>query len=290
MDDLPQGLNQTDEHGVVLGPGLWRFVAGSLTFPLRVAWICHRWNSCDVLLWETVRVPLCDSFLSVLYLVVEFKIPPAFWSHLYLGGHWWVVPWPEGCSSGPTPQGCRWTGTVGLAQPQNSSQCCSAPANMRNPGLLTKVCGVSAHCGQQQPGLLQNPHLSVHLALVSRRRWPPSRQTRWMCSPFQIGCAPLTGFAALECRFPLPYLVLAKKMICFVYPCKCQKCKILKSLPKKLLSFKKRAIEIVILLSYSLMNLLSPPFSAQKWVLPGLKQRESFPFIYCSISSYQSHG
>lgn len=199
--------------------------------------------------------------------------------------------------SATTPQGCRWTGTAGLGQPQNSSQCCSAPANMRNtmrnPGHWTKIAGVSALCGQQQPGMLQNPHLSVHLGLVSRGRWPPSHQTRWMCSPFQTGHAPLTGFAALECRFPLlsfPYLVLANKVICFVYPYKCQKCKILKSLPKNLLSFKKRAIEIVILLSYCLMNLLTPPFSAQKWVLSCLKQGEFFAFICCSISSYQSRG
>ncbi|XP_064578547.1 A-kinase anchor protein 13-like [Zonotrichia leucophrys gambelii] len=47
--------------------------------------------------------------------------------------------------SATTPQGCRRTGTAGLAQPQNSCQCCSAPANMRNamrnPGLLTKAVG-----------------------------------------------------------------------------------------------------------------------------------------------------
>lgn len=79
-----------------------------------------------------------------------------------------------------------------------------------------------------------------------------------------------------------------KKGVCFVYHCKCQEHKILKTLSKKLISFKKVAIEIVILLSYCLMNLLSPVFNAQKWVLTCLKQGEFFPFIYCSISSYQS--
>lgn len=104
----------------------------------------------------------------------------------------------------------------------------------------------------------------------------------WTCSSYRL--------CSIRVQISFALFSLAKNLICFVYPCKCQKCKILKSLPKKLLSFKKRAIEIIILLSYGLMNLLSPPFSAQKWVLPGLKQREFFPFICCSISSYQSHG
>lgn len=101
----------------------------------------------------------------------------------------------------------------------------------------------------------------------------------WACSSYRL--------CNIRVQISFALFSFRKKTICFVYPCKCQKCKILKSLPKKLHSFKKRTTEIV-LLSYCLMNLLSPCFSARKWVLPCLKQGEFFPFICCSISSYQS--
>lgn len=102
----------------------------------------------------------------------------------------------------------------------------------------------------------------------------------WTCSSYSL--------CSIRVQISFALFSFRKKAICFVYPCKCQK--YIKSLPKKLLSFKKRAIKIVILLSYCPMNVLSPRSSAQKWVLPCLKQGEFFPFICYSISSYQNHS
>lgn len=152
---------------------------------------------------------------------------------------------------------------MGLGQPQNSSQCCSAPANMRNyvrnPGLLTKVCGVSAGCGQQPSGLLQNPPLSGSWSGFTWALTSLPADTMdvlsfpdWTCSSYRL--------CSIRVQISFALLSFRKKAICFVYPCKCQKCEILKSLPEKLLSLKKRATEILILLSYCLMNLLSSGF------------------------------
>lgn len=130
VDDFPQGLNQADEYKGVLGPGLWRFVAALLTFPLRVARIYRKWDPCDVWSWGTVHVPL---FLSVPYLVGKFKITVSLLVPLVAWCDWWVMPWPEECSfdrSATTPQGCRQARWDCVSQ--NSSQCCSALANMRN--------------------------------------------------------------------------------------------------------------------------------------------------------------
>lgn len=111
------------------------------------------------------------------------------------------------------PQGCGQTGWVGAGRSQ-TSQSCDAPARTRN--ALSNVQGslprstmwVLAHV-QQLPGLFQNPRSSIRLG--PQRVLICLRQTRWMRAPFQIGRAPLTGFAVLECRFPLPYLVSEKK-------------------------------------------------------------------------------
>lgn len=217
VDDLPQGLNQADEYKGVLGPGLWRFVAASLTFPLRVARICHRWDPSDVWSWGAVHVPVCDSFSFCALPCREIQnhnqpfggTCSLVWhlGHAMARG---MQLWPK-CHH---PTGMQ-TGTVGLGQPKLLSvlqcSCKHEKCLTERPGLSTKVWGVSAPYGQQWPGLLQNPRLSVCLGLVSRGCWPPSPQTQWMCSPFQAGCALVTGFAASECRFPLPYLVLGKK-------------------------------------------------------------------------------
>lgn len=65
----------------------------------------------------------------------------------------------------------------------------------------------------------------------------------WMCSSYRL--------CSIRVQISFALFSFRKKVICFVYPCKCQKCKILKSLPRKLLSFKKRAVEIVIILLLS---------------------------------------
>lgn len=131
-----------------------------------------------------------------------------------LGGHAMaggMQPWTK-----VALQGCGWTGGVGAGRSQNYSSSCNAPAKMRN--ALSDIRGSLPRSAvwvltglQQLPGCLQNSRWSIHPGLLSRRCWPASRQTRWMGAPFQPGRAPLTGFAVLECRFPLPYLVLGKK-------------------------------------------------------------------------------
>lgn len=230
--------------------------------------------------------------LSVPYLVGEPKITTSFLEpphedDVTLVGHWQVVPWLEGCGPGPKCHCRDVDGQAGWELVGHKTQSCNAPQKWemhyltsRAPyqGLLTSI--------QQVPGLLQ-----ASVSVFSLRCWPASQQTRWMCAPFQIGRAPLRGFAILEYRFPLPYLVLGKKKgFVLSILASARNRKISKTPSKKLISFKKRAIEIVILPSYCLMNLLSPVFSAQKWGLTCLKQGGFLPFICCSISSYQSRS
>lgn len=105
MDDLPQGLNQTDEYGGILGPGLWRFVCASLTFPLNE----HRFATDGIPVisgHEGLFMSLSVApFLYVPCFLGEFKITT---SHLCLGGTlvglamtrgmqlWTEVPSPHG--------------------------------------------------------------------------------------------------------------------------------------------------------------------------------------------------
>lgn len=301
--DLPQGLNPTGEPWGVLGPGLWRFVACIADFPLPQHGACHGWHRCDVWALGTVHVLFCDSssFRALPRREIQnhdqpFGATPR--RECCLVGRWRVVPWPEGCSPGPKWHWGAASGQAGWEQVGHKTPLSLAMLLQIWENALSNVQGSLARSAawvltglQQLPGLLQNSRWSIRPGLLSRGCWPVSRPMRWMGAPFQTGRTPLTGFAVLECRFPLPYLVLEKKKrVCFVYPWKCQKPKILKTLSKTLISFKKRAIEIVILLSYCLTNLLSPVFSAQKWGLTRLKQGEFFPFIYCSVSSYQSRS
>lgn len=134
VDDFLQGLNQADEYKGVLGPGFWRFVAASLTFPLRVAQIWHRWDPSDVWSWGAVHVPLCDSFSFCALPCREIQNHnQPFGATCSFLWHWWVMPWPEECSfdqSATMPQGCRQARWDWVSQ--NSSQSCSALANMRN--------------------------------------------------------------------------------------------------------------------------------------------------------------
>lgn len=190
------------------------------------------------------------------------------------------------------PQGCGQTGRVGTGQSQ-TSQSCSAPAKMRNASsnvqgsLPRSATWVLAHV-QRLPGHLRNPHSSICLGPCAGADLPPADTVDvhslpdWTHSSYRL--------CSIREQISFALFSLRKKGVCFVCPCKCQKHKILKTLSKKLISLLKRAIEKVILLSYCLMNLLSPVFSAQKWVLTCLRQGEVFPFVYCSISSYQSHS
>lgn len=293
VDDFPQGLNQADEYKGVLGPGLWRFVAASLTFPLRVARICRRWDPCDVWLWGTVRVPL---FLSVPYLVGKFKITVSL-----------LVPLVAWCDSGGSCHGQRNAALTEVPPPHRDADRHGGTASAKTPLSVAVLLQTWEMPYLTSRALDQG--LGCECSLWSAVAWSASKSTferpsrsglmwvltslpadtmdvlslpDWTCSSYRL--------CSIRVQISFALFSFRKKAFCFVYPCKCQKCKILKSLPKKLLSFKKRAIYIVILLSYCLMNLLAPRFSARKWVLSFLKQGEFFPFIKCSISSYQSHG
>lgn len=125
------------------------------------------------------------------------------------------MPWPKGCCPGPKCHPRNVDGQAGWEWVSHKSHLSLAVLlqEMRNP--LANIQGSPpawVFASLQQPqGLLQNPHLSIYFSLLAHGCWPASRQTQWVCAPFQIGRVPLTDFAVLECRFPLPYLVLGGK-------------------------------------------------------------------------------
>lgn len=186
-------------------------------------------------------------------------------------------------------QRCKWAGWAGAGF---STLLCVLQSPCKNEKCIIQLNlyqSLWRGCSLALSSCLQNPCWSIRLGLCSGGCCPAARQTQWMCIPIQTGCSPLTVFAVLECRFPLPYLVLEKKGFVLSIRASARN-RIFKSLSKKLISFKKRAIQIVIILFFCLTNLLSPAFSAQKWVLTCLREGEFFPFMCCSISSYQGRS
>lgn len=221
--------------------------------------------------------PSVTPFLSMPYLVGEFKITASLLEPS------WIVPWPEGCSSGQKchhdtgMQTDRHSGAgsatklLSVLQYSCKHEKCYEISRALDQGLWCECLLWSTAAWSASESTFECPSWSGctwALTSLPADRMDVLSFPDWTCSSYRL--------CSLRVQISFALFSFWKKAICFVYSRKSQKCKILKSLPRKLLSFKKRAIEIVILLSYCLMNLLSPRFSAQKWVLPCLKQENFF--------------
>lgn len=223
MDDFSQGLNQTDEYRSVLEPGLWRFVAASLTFPLGVAWICHRW-------WGTVRVPLCDSFPCPTS-PGNSKSQPTFWSHLYLGGTLVDCAMARGMqlrTKVPPPhrdiQMDRHSGTgsatklLSVLQYSCKHEKCHEISRALDQGVWCECLLWSTAAWSASESTFECPSwsgLTWTLTSLPADRMDVLSSPDWMCCSYRL--------CSIRVQISFALFSFRKKAICFVYPCKSQK-------------------------------------------------------------------